>query len=191
MYVYTTNGRYELNQNPKMEIPVWVKQKVSWFNMKILVRYSFKIFSLDFFFLQTCKDAVLTRLDEYSNAFIAMSALTIACLVSLCYIHRPQNIAHFRLISWTHTNMRSFDFSLVEKTTRSLSQSLILKLPLKAKFVFEENVIKRHKMRLFVFSLFVLLKLFFWLMLILSRILTYFIWDCIRTKGLMIRWWTN
>lgn len=31
---------------------------------------------------RTCKDAVLTRLDTYSNAFIAMSVLTIVCFIA-------------------------------------------------------------------------------------------------------------
>lgn len=62
------------------------------------------------------------------------------------------------------------DFIPMEKHTRSSTQSLILKLPL--------HVIILH-------------TIFPWFMLSLSRILTYFNWDCIRTKGLMIRQLTN
>lgn len=38
---------------------------------------------LQWIMLQTCKDAVLTRLDEYSGGFFGLSALAIMCFVSL------------------------------------------------------------------------------------------------------------
>lgn len=80
-------NRYELYQKQKVKIPV--EAKLPWFYMK-----NFDLIILQWFFftiaflLQTCKDVVLTRLDKYSNAFIAMSVLTIVCFVSFFYIHR-------------------------------------------------------------------------------------------------------
>lgn len=60
------------------------------------------------------------------------------------------------------------DFIPMEKNTRSPTQSFISKLPL--------HVIAYD---------------FFLIYVDLSRILTYSNWDCIRTKGLMIRQLTN
>lgn len=60
------------------------------------------------------------------------------------------------------------DFIPMEKNTRSPTQSFISKLPL--------HVIAYD---------------FSWFMLSLSRILIYSNWDCIRTKGLMLRQLTN
>ena len=51
--------------------------------MSLKVRQIIVIFGPFILYFQSCRDAILTRLDAYSNTFLSFSGLIIPCLVGI------------------------------------------------------------------------------------------------------------